>query len=226
MKNLISIIMSVYNSETSVEDSINSILNQTYENFEFLILDDCSTDKTREILNEYKSKDKRIKIFYNNENIGLTKSLNKLISSSNTKLIARQDGDDISLPNRLKIQLEYLNKYNLDACTSRAFIKSTKKKVPKFSYLIPDNLVIRYKNPFIHGSLIIKSEILSKLGSYDENFYYAQDYKLFHDLLQKKYKIKTIKQPLYILNMEDNISLKFKKEQNYYAECVKNNLQP
>ena len=124
--------MSVYNSETSVEDSINSILNQTYENFEFLILDDCSTDKTREILNEYKSKDKRIKIFYNNENIGLTKSLNKLISRSNTKLIARQDGDDISLPNRLKIQLEYLNKYNLDACTSRAFIKSTKKKVPKF----------------------------------------------------------------------------------------------
>jgi hypothetical protein len=91
---------------------------------------------------------------------------------------------------------------------------------------LPDNLIIRYKNPYIHGSLIIKKEILNKLGNYDENFYYAQDYKLFNDLLQNKYKIKTVKKPLYILNMEDNISLKFRKEQNYYAECVRNNLQP
>ena len=218
--------MYVYNSETSVEDSINSILNQTYENFKFLILDDCSTDKTREILNKYRSKDKRIKIVYNNENIGLTKSLNKLISMSDTKLIARQDDDDISLPNRLKIQLKHLNKYNLDACTSRAYIKNSKRKIPKFSYLLPENLVIRYKNPYVHGSLIIKKEILNKLGNYDENFYYAQDYKLFNDLLQNKYKIKTVKKPLYILNMEDNISLKFREEQNYYAECVRNNLQP
>jgi glycosyltransferase EpsE len=226
MKNLISIIMSVYNAESSVEDSINSILNQTYENFEFLILDDYSTDKTTEILDSYKSKDKRIKIIYNNQNIGLTKSLNKLISMSNAELIARQDADDVSLPNRLKAQLKYINKYNLDACTSRAYVKSSKRKIPKFSYLLPDNLVIRYKNPYIHGSLIIKKEILNKLGNYDENFYYAQDYKLFNDLLQNKYKIKTVKQPLYILNMEDNISLKFRKEQNYYAECVRNNVQP
>ena len=218
--------MSVYNAESSVEDSINSILNQTYENFEFLILDDYSTDKTREILDNYKSKDKRIKIIYNNQNIGLTKSLNRLINMTNAKLIARQDADDVSLPNRLNAQLNYINKYNLDACTSRAYIKSSKRKVPKFSYLLPDNLVIRYKNPYIHGSLIIKKEILNKLGNYDENFYYAQDYKLFNDLLQNKYKIKTVKQPLYILNMEDNISLKFRKEQNYYAECVRNNLQP
>jgi glycosyltransferase EpsE len=226
MKNLISIIMSVYNAESSVEDSINSILNQTYENFEFLILDDYSTDKTKEILDNYKSKDKRIKIIYNNQNIGLTKSLNRLINMTNAKLIARQDADDVSLPNRLNAQLNYINKYNLDACTSRAYIKSSKRKVPKFSYLLPDNLVIRYKNPYIHGSLIIKKEVLNKLGNYDENFYYAQDYKLFDSLLQNKYKIKTLKQPLYILNMEDNISLKFRKEQNYYAECVRNNLQP
>jgi glycosyltransferase EpsE len=218
--------MSVYNAESSVEDSINSILNQTYENFEFLILDDYSTDKTKEILDNYKSKDKRIKIIYNNQNIGLTKSLNRLINMTNAKLIARQDADDVSLPNRLNAQLNYINKYNLDACTSRAYIKSSKRKVPKFSYLLPDNLVIRYKNPYIHGSLIIKKEVLNKLGNYDENFYYAQDYKLFDSLLQNKYKIKTLKQPLYILNMEDNISLKFRKEQNYYAECVRNNLQP
>lgn len=218
--------MSVYNAESSVEDSINSILNQTYENFELLILDDYSTDKTTEILDNYKSKDKRIKIIYNNQNIGLTKSLNKLISMSNAELIARQDADDVSLPNRLKAQLKYIHKYNLDACTSRAYVKSSKRKIPKFSYLFPDNLVVRYKNPYIHGSLIIKKEILNKLGNYNENFYYAQDYKLFNDLLQNKYKIKTVKQPLYILNMEDNISLKFRKEQNYYAECVRNNLQP
>ena len=153
--------------------------------------------------------------------------LEKIIKQVYTKIGIKNSDDFKEYLGKNNINYEdVVNKYNLDACTSRAYIKSSKRKIPKFSYLLPDNLVIRYKNPFIHGSLIIKKEILNKLGNYDENFYYAQDYKLFNDLLQNKYKIKTVKKPLYILNMEDNISLKFRKEQNYYAECVRNNLQP
>ena len=135
MKSLISVIMAVHNAESSVGDSIESILNQSYENFEFLILDDYSSDSTREVLHKYKSKDERVKIFCNSKNIGLTKSLNKLIKKSDTKFIARQDGDDVSLSNRLEIQLDYLNKHKIDACTSRAYVKSSYRKVPKFSEL-------------------------------------------------------------------------------------------
>ena len=95
-KKLISVIMSCFNNEESIQSSVESILNQSYHEFEFLIVDDCSEDNTFEILNYLKSKDERIKLFKNDKNIGLTKSLNFLISKSHGEYIARQDADDIS----------------------------------------------------------------------------------------------------------------------------------
>ena len=73
---------------------------------------------------------------------------------------------------------------------------------------------------------MIKKEVLQELGNYNENFYYSQDYKLFTDLLNRGYKIKHIKEPLYVLNMKDNISTNFKKEQDYYSKCVRKNKDP
>ena len=83
--------MSTYNNEKSIESSVNSILNQTYKNIEFLIIDDFSTDNTYEILNNLKNTDERLKIYRNSSNIGLTKSLNKLVAKSSGLFIARQD---------------------------------------------------------------------------------------------------------------------------------------
>ena len=83
----LSVIMSVYNSEENLSDSIESILNQTYKNFEFLIMDDGSSDNSSEILGEYAKKDNRVKIFKNSDNLGLTKSLNILISSSKGSIL-------------------------------------------------------------------------------------------------------------------------------------------
>ena len=103
-----SIIMSTYNHEKSLSQSINSILSQKYEDFEFLILNDNSTDETMAILDKFKKKDSRIKVFNNNKNLGLTKSLNILIKESKGSLIFRQDSDDISLPNRLMKQVYLL----------------------------------------------------------------------------------------------------------------------
>ena len=94
--------MSTYNNENTLENSIKSILNQSYENLEFLITDDCSTDDSLNILNKFKNKDDRVKIIENKENIGLTKSLNNMIRISEGDFIARQDADDISLPPELK----------------------------------------------------------------------------------------------------------------------------
>ena len=189
-------------------------------------MDDGSTDSTYEILLQNFDDNKKIRIFKNNENIGLTKSLNKLIKKSKGSVIARQDADDTSVPNRLEIQMESMILKKLDFCTSRASIKNSNRLIPNLSYLIPPKIVIKYKNPFIHGTLFIKKSIMLEIGGYDEQFKYSQDYKLFIDLLKMNKKFYFIKKPLYILNMEDNISRNFKDKQKYYAKCAQKNLVP
>ena len=104
--------MSAYNNENTIKQSLDSILNQTYKNIEILVIDDFSTDTTFEILKDYSLKFKNLKIFQNNENIGLTRSLNKLINLSSGFYIARQDADDISKNNRLEYQHKYIIKIN------------------------------------------------------------------------------------------------------------------
>ena len=85
---------------------------------------------------------------------------------------------------------------------------------------------MKYKNPFIHGTLIISKKILNGLGNYDENFYFAQDYKLMKDFLNEGYKVRSLSKTLYNLNTENNISQNNKKEQKYYFECARKNLKP
>lgn len=220
---LISVLLSVYNDDENIKKSVDSILSQSYKNIELLVIDDGSTDKTYEILNGIN--DGRLKIFRNKKNLGLTKCLNILIKKSQGKILARQDSDDISLPRRLEVQYNILHEAQLDACTTRAFIKNTKKSIPRYSHLLPINFVIKYKNPFIHGTLMIRKNAVLNIGMYDENLKYAQDYKLFIELLKKNYKIKILKSKLYVLNMENNISsLKKEDQQKFFREIQKENL--
>ena len=218
--------MSCYNSQATISKSVESILSQSYEDIELLICDDGSIDDTYKTIEEYSKADKRISIFKNEKNIGLTKSLNFLINKSDGEFIARQDDDDISLEQRIEKQIKVINDLNLDFVTSRAKILGTDKLIPGISFNLPVSFVMNFKNPFIHGTLLIKKKILNDVGNYDERFYYAQDYKLFSDLVARGYKYTTIKEPLYRLNVKDNISNNFKKEQDYYSRCVRNNSIP
>tara|TARA_Y100001970_G_scaffold282424_1_gene395244 strand:- start:13506 stop:14192 length:687 start_codon:yes stop_codon:yes gene_type:complete len=220
---LISVLLSVYNDDKNIKKSIDSILSQSYKNIELLVIDDCSTDKTYEIINEIK--DSRVKIFRNKDNKGLTKSLNILIKESKGQILARQDSDDVSLPNRLEIQYSELQKSQLDACTTRAHIKNSKRSIPRFSHLLPLSIVIKYKNPFIHGTLMIRKSVILNIGMYDENIKYAQDYKLFLELLKKNYKIKILRKKLYVLNMKNNISsLKKEEQRSFFKKIQQDNL--
>ncbi|MDA9036877.1 glycosyltransferase [Acidimicrobiia bacterium] len=212
----ISVIMSVYNNENSIQESVKSIMNQTYSNFELLIIDDCSKDDSYKICEQIANLDSRIKLFKNNTNIGLTKSLNKLIEISTGDYIARQDGDDVSSNSRFAIQLTQMQQLGLDACTTRAFKMNTRSKIPGLSYFIPLKLSTRFKNPFIHGSLMIDKQVMDSIDRYNEDYYYAQDYKLMTDLLRQNYRIKIINQTLYHLNMDNNISTNYTKEQREF----------
>ena len=216
----VSVLMSVKDGENYLKESVESILNQSYKNLEFLICDDGSVDSSLNICNGYSNLDNRVKVIRNKESIGLTKSLNKLINISTGSIIARQDADDFSDLNRISKQIELYKKGN-EIITSRAFVIGENKLKPRLSYLIPKKIMIRKKNNFIHGTLFIKKKILLDIGCYDENFYYAQDYKLFSDLLRRGYKIKTILKPLYYVRNEGNISTIKLKEQNYFSDLVR-----
>ena len=85
---------------------------------------------------------------------------------------------------------------------------------------------MKLKNPFIHGTLLIKKSVFNECGNYDENFYFAQDYKLFLEIIKKGFKVKSLREPLYYLNMKDNISSKFQSEQEYYFACAKKGITP
>ncbi len=219
-----SVLLSTFNNESTIKNSIESIIDQTYEDFEFLIIDDASTDNTFKILNEFE--DERIYVFKNRTNIGLTKSLNFLIQKSKGKYLARQDGDDLSFKDRLKIQREFINQSKYQICSSRAINQSTQKKIPGYSHYLPEKLLFKFKNPHIHGTLFMEKSVIENIGGYDENFYYAQDFKLYCDLKRRHIDIKRLNRILYSLNTKNNISTNKKKTQKYYFDCAKNNVIP
>lgn len=225
-KPTISVIMSTYNSSSTVVNSVKSVLTQTYKDFELLIVDDCSTDDTYSVLQNLCSNYQNITLLRNNKNLGLTKSLNKLIHKARGQIIARQDDDDISHKDRFELQFNFIKKYNLDFSTTRAITKPNNRVRPGLSMYFPKKILINYKNPFVHGTLMIKKNVLIEIGLYNEKFYYAQDYKLMYDLIKNNYKFKVLNKKLYILNTLNNLSTHKKEEQEYYARFVKKNTDP
>ena len=106
----VSVVMTCYNRPNFLDKSIKSILNQTYTNFELIIVDDCSDNETNQLLKNFESKDKRIKLHFNKSNRGPTYTFNKGLYLASTNFIARMDSDDISHPQRLQTQVEFLMK--------------------------------------------------------------------------------------------------------------------
>ena len=171
----ISVLMSVYNGEKFISESINSILNQTYKNFEFLIVNDGSTDNSEKIIKSFS--DSRI-IYLSKQNTGLTKSLNYGLKQAKGEYIARIDCDDYSLPNRLDIQIKKIQKNKqLGLVASRAIIfeNNDKRSTPFYT---EENIqeIIKNKNPFVHSSVLISKYYFKKINFYDESFSVSQDY--------------------------------------------------
>ncbi len=198
--------MAVYNGEKFIERSINAILSQNFEDFEFIIVDDGSTDNTLYFLQLYSVKDKRIRIIKNKYNIGLTKSLNKAIKVSKGNYIARQDVDDYSLKHRLEKQFKFLESNpNYKFCGSNVFLKQNRN----FSLKIFNNNKIREKllvgNRFIHSTMFLRNEVFDKYGLYNEKWIYGQDYELWCRLIYKyNLKAKILKDKLVVIDIANN----------------------
>lgn len=206
----VSVVMSVYNGELFLATAIDSILNQTFTDFEFIIIDDGSTDQTATILEEYKQQDKRILLIQNKTNIGLTKSLNKGLYLAKGKYIARQDVDDYSAPERLAIQIDYLEKNTHIKLLGSAY-NVVEDGIYKITHRQPlTDSAIRFQmlfhNAFCHSSVMFEKELITTENislSYDENLHYTQDYDLWCRLLQYT-KVANLSQPLVTVGKHNN----------------------
>ena len=184
---LVSVIIPCYNAEKYVEAAVRSIMNQTYKNLEIIITDDCSTDNTFSILEKLADEDSRIKLFKNETNQKIVKTLNKLVSLANGKYIARMDADDISLPKRIEKQVELLEENSdIAFCGTNAFIINENGKITRKTSLpitSEDNkFFLQFYSTFFHPSVMLRSEIY-KQNLYDEDFLYAEDYELWARLI-------------------------------------------
>ncbi|BAZ42345.1 glycosyl transferase family protein [Calothrix sp. NIES-4101] len=179
----ITVLMPVYNGECYLQETIDSILSQTLCDFEFLIINDGSTDYTKEIICSYN--DPRIRLIDNESNLGLTKCLNKGLQLAKGELIARQDADDISYPERFAQQVDFLEThpevallgtwYNI--IDAQGNIVGQGEKPCKCTQI---RWELSFCCSFIHSSVMFrKSTILEQVGFYDETFIYAQDYDLW-----------------------------------------------
>ena len=217
--------MSVYNGEKYLHEAIDSVLNQTFTNFEFIIINDGSTDTTADILNSYT--DPRIKIITNSQNIGLTKSLNIGLKKCHGEYIARQDADDISLPTRLLKESRFLDEnQNIVLIGSLAAIIDSQNKILKTKKKSINPLVIKFKllinNSFLHPSIMFRRELILKNSGYNEIFRFAQDYDLY-SRLSLKYSLANIPEVLIYYRLNPNSitsNLSSRKEQCQNASFI------
>ena len=181
----ISIIMSVYNGSRYLRESIESILNQTYRDFEFIIFDDASTDDSASIIESYN--DPRIVFIKNDKNYGLTLNLINGVQLAKGKYIARIDSDDVAFDKRLERQIDYMETHtDIDVCGSLAnAIDSNGRKryiirVPVNDKEIKENLI--FGNCIIHPSVMMRKSLFEK-HQYDASFRTCQDYNLWSECI-------------------------------------------
>jgi glycosyltransferase involved in cell wall biosynthesis len=193
--------MSVYNGQAYLREAVESILGQTYTDFEFLIVDDGSTDATWSILSSYR--DARMRLVSNERNIGLARSLNRGLALARGEYVARQDADDVSLPERFATQVAYLdsdqevglvsaNCYLMDAAGTAA-------GGPILTQPLSGALVewrLFWGNPVVHPSVMCRTRVMRACGGYPEQYsYYAEDYALWLKMVTVT-KVVVLQQPL------------------------------
>lgn len=196
----VSVIMGVYNTNNRemVKSAIDSILNQTFEDFEFIICDDGSTDGTYELLKELTRDDERCILIQNKSNQGLAQTLNNCIAIAKGDYVARMDADDISLKNRLEEEVTFLethNEYALVGGNCELFdndIYGVRKQVEK-----PQKKDLLFGPPFVHPSIMIRIDILKKLNGYRvcKETLRAEDYDLWmrlYEMGEKGYNLQKI----------------------------------
>ncbi len=204
---VLSVIMSVYNGESYLEEAVESVLNQTFTDFELIIINDCSTDSTAEILEKLSQKDERIKVHTNEVNLKLPTSLNKAISLCRGKYILRMDSDDLCLPERLEKQYYFMeNNKDIDLSSIRFLtLKNGVYSSGGCGGRI-DNEALKtmllVTNPILHPGVIAKKEIFEEMN-YDTSLTCTEDLELWTRLALNGKKMAILPEYLLIYRLHD-----------------------
>jgi len=211
---LVSVLMGAYNEEARLKDTIDSILSQTYTNFEFVIVDDGSKDGTAEILRRYATNDRRIVIVKNPQNIGLTKSLNRGLEQVKGEFVARIDAGDISHLDRLTKQVEYLlNNENISIVGTNAYWINSKKEIIgicRFPLKPSDvkNRLYGQTSIALHPSLMIRTQLFKAMGPFNALNPTSIEYELYFRTIYNGYNIANLPEYLmFILRDDKGISV-------------------
>ena len=220
-KPLVSVIMPVYNTKQWVWEAIESILRQTLSNFEFIIVDDCSTDGSYEVCEEYAKKDKRIRLYRNEKNEGISYTRNKLILLTNTDYIACQDSDDISLPSRLQLEYDFLIQ-NPDYWVVSWNNEIIDEKGDLIFYRLYSNNIsstILKENPVSNPTTMFRKPIFLEVWGYEKWLNYGEDYDLRLKFYVKWYKIKNLKDFLLKYRIREG-----QTKSNHLKQLLKNTI--
>jgi glycosyltransferase involved in cell wall biosynthesis len=224
----VSVFAPAYNVEHYIRESVESILTQTFTDFEFIVIDDGSTDGTGAILDSIE--DARLRVFHNEVNIGLSASMNKYIGQARGELIARHDADDISLPLRLAKQVAYLDQHPEIGILSTAGRYTKDDGLPRKLISKPlDDLSIRWhallSSPFMHNSVIWRRSLWEKFGlSYDAERLGGQDFDLWYRML-KHMQGANLAEALVLYRLHSNMNtVRLRSEQlsNHNRSVVRN----
>lgn len=206
----VSIIMGIYNCEDTLEESIKSVINQSYENWELVMCDDCSTDNTLFIAKNYEKRyPDRIKVIKNEINLTLGPTLNKCLEVATGEYIARQDGDDLSHKDRLKKQVEFLmnnKEYDMVGSWMISFDENGENGIHQLKQEPEIKDLVTHCTTFAHATIMIKSEVMKELKGYNENTYAKQleDYELWSRFFFNNKKGYNIQESLYYVREDRN----------------------
>lgn len=180
----ISVVMPAYNAGKYISEAMESILGQTFNDLELIVVDDDSTDDTLRIVDEYRRADERIVVLKNKENLKLARTLNRGIKAARGKYIARMDADDVSLPDRLGKQINFMEENPEVGIVggTMIIIDEEGRRKGERRYWVEDEEIkkrIFLYSPFCHPAIMMRKSVLSKAGLYNPRYNPAEDYEFY-----------------------------------------------
>lgn len=210
----VSVIMTVYNCAATIKEAVDSMLNQSFKDFCIILCDDGSTDGSSEIVDRLYSAKDNILIIHNKGNLGRAAASNRCIQLVKSKYIARMDGDDISLPDRLQEEVDFLENNAGYDIVSSPMIYFDGRGDYRVGHAVeyPAKSDFRYEAPFCHGPSMIRTEAMAAVGGYSENkdVVRVEDIDLWYRLYLKGYKGYNIQHPLYKMRNDKDAFLRRK----------------